>query len=201
MSEEKLTEKERSFLLSYARRTIGRELGVDDFDPATDADIENIGPHLKEKRGCFVTVHRSGQLRGCIGIFESRGPLWKNVEEMAIQAAFHDPRFPPLAEREYEKIDIEISVLSPLRKIDNVDEIKIGKHGIYITRSFNRGVLLPQVATEQGWDRDTFLDHTCLKAGLSPGSWRKAGTVIEVFTAEVFGEKESCSPNGCSSIC
>jgi len=190
MSEEKLTGKERSFLLSHARRTIGQELGVVHFDAPTDADIENIGPHLKEKRGCFVTIHRSGQLRGCIGIFESHSPLWRNVEEMAIQAAFHDPRFPPLSDGEFDKIDIEISVLSPLRKVENVNEIKVGEHGICITRSFNRGVLLPQVATEQCWDRDTFLDHTCLKAGLPPGQWRKPGTIIEAFTAEVFGEKE-----------
>jgi len=201
MSEAKLTEKEKNFLLACARRSISRELGLVKFDSPTDSEIEDIGPHLKEKRGCFVTIHRGGQLRGCIGIFEGRGPLWKNVEEMAAQAAFHDPRFPPLEKKEYEKIDIEISALSPLRKISSVDEIKVGEHGIYITRSFNRGVLLPQVATEQGWDRDTFLDHTCLKAGLAAGCWRKPGTVIEVFSADVFGEKENRSPDGCSSIC
>ena len=200
MTETKLSEKEKIFLLSRARASIARKLGVAGFDSAAPSEIESVGPHVKEPRGCFVTIHKSGQLRGCIGIFEGRGPLWKNIEEMALQAAFQDPRFPPLVAKEFEKIDIEISALSPLRKINSVDEIKVGEHGIYITRGFNRGVLLPQVATEQGWDRDTFLDHTCMKAGLSSGCWRKPGAVIEIFSAEVFGEKETPGRNGCSKI-
>ena len=191
MNETKLTDEEKSFLLAHARNTIASDLGIAGNKSYTDADIEKIGPRLEEKRGCFVTIHKRSQLRGCIGMFEGRGSLWKNVEEMAIQAAFHDPRFQPLTSKEYDDIDIEISALSPLRKASSVDEIKVGEHGIYITRGINRGVLLPQVATEQGWDRDTFLDHTCLKAGLKPGCWRKDDTLIEVFTAEVFGEKGS----------
>ncbi len=196
MGEETLTPEEKRFLLNLARRTITKDLGIDEFEPPPDAEIETIGPHLKENRGCFVTIHKRGSLRGCIGIFEGRGPLWKNVEEMAGQAAFHDPRFSPLSKKEYGEIDIEISVLSPLRKVAGVDEIKVGEHGIYITSGFNRGVLLPQVADEQGWDRDTFLDHTCLKAGLETGCWRNPGVVIEVFSAEVFGEKEGRNHDG-----
>jgi uncharacterized protein (TIGR00296 family) len=87
-------------------------------------------------------------------------------------------------------IDIEISVLSPLKEITDVNEIEVGRHGIYITKGFNSGVLLPQVATEYGWDRETFLDHTCMKAGLPPGTWKEAGVKIEIFDAQVFGEKE-----------
>jgi len=190
VAEDTLTEEEKRFLLKHARDAIAGQLGITDSDPPSDSEIDGIGPHLKENRGCFVTIHKRGQLRGCIGIFESRKPVWKNVNEMAVQAAFHDPRFSPLPSKEYGDIDIEISVLTPLRKVESVDEIKVGTHGIYITREFNRGVLLPQVATEHGWDRDTFLDHTCLKAGLKTGCWRKKDTLIEVFSAEVFGEKE-----------
>lgn len=198
MSEEKLTQKEKEFLLDFARRTIARKLKIEDSTETTESDAVTIGPHISEKRGCFVTIHKKGQLRGCIGMFEANGPLWRMIEEMAIQAAFHDPRFSPLKSGEVKDIDIEISVLSPLRKIKNMDEIKVGEHGIYITKGFNRGVLLPQVATEYGWDRETFLDHTCAKAGLSAGCWKKTDAIIEIFSAEVFGEKKSDGAHGCS---
>jgi AmmeMemoRadiSam system protein A len=109
---------------------------------------------------------------------------------MAIAAAFQDPRFPGLTEGEYNDIEIEISVMSPLEKITDVNKIQVGKHGLIIKSGFNSGLLLPQVATEQGWDRDTFLEHTCYKAGLPGNSWKKPDTEILIFSAEVFSEKD-----------
>jgi len=199
MEKEKLAQAEKDFLLKVARDSIARKLGISGASH-TEEEARGAGPHVNENRGCFVTLHKRGRLRGCIGIFEGREPLWRNVEEMAVQAAFNDPRFTPLAREEFDETDIEISALTPLRRIDSVDEIKVGEHGIYITRGVNRGVLLPQVAVEQGWDRDTFLDHTCLKAGLSPGCWRQPGVEIEVFSAEVFGEKENPGSEKCDTI-
>jgi len=107
-----------------------------------------------------------------------------------LSASLNDPRFPPLTEEELRDIDIEISVLSPLKEIQDVSEIEVGRHGIYITRGYQSGVLLPQVATEYGWDRETFLQHTCQKAGLPPDAWKQEGTKIEIFDAQVFGEKD-----------
>ncbi len=109
---------------------------------------------------------------------------------MAVAAASQDPRFPPLSRDELDEVDLEISVLSPLRRIKDVSEIEVGKHGIYIISPRGRGVLLPQVATEYGWDRDTFLDQTCVKAGLAPGCWRDPSTEIYIFSAQIFGEEK-----------
>ena len=137
-----------------------------------------------------MTLRQDGRLRGCIGSFVGTGPLIDTVREMAISASTRDPRFPPLTTAELEEVDLEISVLSPLRQIDDPSEIEVGRHGIFITRGFHSGVLLPQVATEYGWDRETFLEHTCAKAGLPADAWRDPETQIEVFEAQVFGEKE-----------
>jgi AmmeMemoRadiSam system protein A len=117
-------------------------------------------------------------------------PLRRTVAEMAVQAALHDPRFSPVSASELPGLDIEISVLSPLEEVKDVSTIEVGKHGLVIQEGSRSGLLLPQVATEYGWDRETFLDHTCMKAGLPAGSWRKKGVVILRFTAEVFGEKD-----------
>ena len=130
-------------------------------------------------------------LRGCIGSFTGSGPLVDTVREMAVSASTRDPRFPPLSEAELGEVDLEISVLSPLRPVSDPNEIEVGRHGIFITRGFHSGVLLPQVASEYGWDRETFLEHTCAKAGLPADAWRDADTRIEVFEAQVFGEKAS----------
>ena len=140
--------------------------------------------------GAFVSLHKQGGLRGCIGTFIGLRPLVNTVQEMAISASLNDPRFPPVSEDELKEIDIEISVLSPLREIKDLSEIEVGRHGIYITRGYLSGVLLPQVATEYAWDRDTFLQHTCQKAGLPPDAWKQEGTKIEIFSAQVFGEKD-----------
>ncbi len=145
-----------------------------------------ITPNLAQKRGAFVTLHKYGELRGCIGNIIGIEPLHETVKNMAIAAAFEDPRFRPLQKEELKDIDIEISVLSPLKRIKNPDEIVVGKHGIYIRKGFYSGLLLPQVATEYNWDRYTFLDQTCLKAGLNPGCWKEPDTEIYIFSALVF---------------
>ncbi|MBM4307420.1 MAG: AmmeMemoRadiSam system protein A [Deltaproteobacteria bacterium] len=141
---------------------------------------------LKENRGAFVSLHKKGQLRGCIGYIEGRGPLHKTIEEMAEAAAFRDPRFSPVTERELSELDIEISVLTPLKKITDVNEIEVGKHGIYIKKGWYSGLLLPQVATEYRWDRKTFLEHTCQKAGLPSDSWKHKDIEIYIFSADIF---------------
>ena len=125
-------------------------------------------PILKENRGAFVTIQKKGQLRGCIGYIEGRGPLYKTVEEMAEAAAFRDPRFMPVSDKELPDLDIEISVLTPLKRITDINEIEVGKHGIYIKKGWYSGLLLPQVATEYGWDRLTFLEHTCKRLAFLP---------------------------------
>jgi len=172
-------------LLGLARETIAARLRNEKEPEPAQAD-ESYG----QDRGAFVTLHKHGRLRGCIGNFEGHGSLVGTIGEMALAAAFDDPRFPPLSSvEELEECDIEISALSTLMKA-KPEEIEVGRDGIYIINGFNRGVLLPQVAMEQGWDRETFLDQTCVKAGLEPGCWRDPKTKILRFTAQVFGEKE-----------
>jgi MEMO1 family protein len=143
-------------------------------------------PILKENRGAFVTIQKKGQLRGCIGYIEGHGPLHKTIEEMAEAAAFRDPRFSPVKEKELPELDIEISVLTPLKRIKDVNEIQVGKHGIYIVKGMWAGLLLPQVATEYGWDRLAFLEHTCQKAGLPPNAWKEKDIEIYIFSADIF---------------
>jgi len=143
-------------------------------------------PILKENRGAFVTINKKGQLRGCIGYIEGRGPLHKTVEEMAEAAAFRDPRFSPVKGKELPELELEISVLTPLRKITDVNEIEIGRHGIYIKKGWYSGLLLPQVATEYKMDRQTFLEHTCQKAGLPSNAWKDKNTEIYIFSADIF---------------
>jgi len=145
---------------------------------------------LKEKRGAFVTLKKRGHLRGCIGYVKAVKPLWETVQEMALAAAFHDPRFPSLKSDELKDISVEISVLSPLKRISDVNEIEVGKHGLYIVRGYNSGLLLPQVAVEYDWDKETFLSETCYKAGLPPNSWMEEDTEIYVFSADYFGDIE-----------
>jgi len=188
MTEEfKLEKQEKKILLKLARETIESyaRTGQKPEPPPPDKLTEA----LKSRRGAFVSLHKKGELRGCIGLFEGRGPLFQTIQEMAVAAGFEDPRFPALNPSELKELEIEISVLGPLQKC-RAEEVKVGKHGIYITRGFNRGVLLPQVATEYCWDRETFLNQTCVKAGLAPQAWKEPGTQIEVFCAEVFNEKD-----------
>ncbi|MBE9537029.1 MAG: AmmeMemoRadiSam system protein A [Proteobacteria bacterium] len=184
MEEIKLTETEKIELLRIARQIVAGQFQGGSRAISTDMD------GLQREGGAFVTLHKKGELRGCIGNFFSDKPLYKTVAEMALSAAFKDPRFSPLRENELDELDFEISVLSPLRQIEDAGEIEVGRHGIFITKGAKRGVLLPQVAREYGWDRETFLEHTCMKAGLPSDEWRH-GAKIEVFSAQVFGEKAS----------
>ncbi len=184
MTSSHLSQKDRITLLKIAREAIKAQL--------TGEAIKLpmvTSPGLLEHRGAFVTLHEHGQLRGCIGNFVAQKPLYEVVADMAVSAAFNDPRFPPLAPHEFDKIDIEISALTPLKQIYDINEIQVGTHGIYIIRGPYHGVLLPQVATEYGWDRLTFLDQTCMKAGLSPGCWKTPDAQIFIFSAEIFGER------------
>ena len=141
---------------------------------------------LKEPRGAFVSIHKGGALRGCIGNIRGIKPLYKSVETMAEAAALDDPRFPPVTEKELKDLDIEISVLTPFKQIDNINEIEVGKHGLFIEKGFFSGLLLPQVATEYGWDRETFLEQTCRKAGLPPHAWKEKDAKIYIFSADIF---------------
>jgi len=153
-------------------------------------NTSNIPDELNFKAGCFVTIQKNGALRGCIGNFREDKNIVENVAEMALQAAFNDVRFPPLSENELEQITIEISVLSPMIPVNSFDEIVIGRDGLYITKYFNSGVLLPQVATEHGWDVTEFLEYTCLKAGLPKNAYEDTDTKIYRFEALVFSEKD-----------
>ncbi|MFC1851129.1 AmmeMemoRadiSam system protein A [candidate division CSSED10-310 bacterium] len=178
------TQNEKDDLLALARDAIDTKL-----KGKTVAVAEQLSEALQTAAGVFVTLHKKGKLRGCIGTFQADFPLYKQVIKMAQASAFEDIRFSSVRLSELKDIDIEISVLSPLREIESIAEIVIGKHGIYITQGFHRGVLLPQVATDHGWDRETFLQHTCMKAGLPMDAWQK-GTKIEIFSATILGEKD-----------
>ncbi|QJA05411.1 AmmeMemoRadiSam system protein A [Thermosulfurimonas marina] len=181
-----LSPPERAYLLRLARESLEKAFGLrEDYSLPYPPPFER----LHEPRGAFVTLKRHGHLRGCIGTFEAASPLYRVVEEMALAAAFNDPRFSPLSPEELDEVEIEISVLSPLRP-GRPEEVEVGRHGVYLIRGAFRGVLLPQVAVEYGWDRETFLDHVCLKAGLPPRCWQDPRTEIYLFTAEVFEENE-----------
>lgn len=171
-------------LLEIARETIEGHVRE-----KTTPVFEVEDRELLETCGAFVTLHKSGALRGCIGVFESNGPLYKTVVEMALAAATQDPRFMPVDLMELSEIDIEISVLSPLEKIDDPTAIEVGRHGIYIVKEPHRGVLLPQVAVEHGLDRVAFLEQTCLKAGLPKDAWLEGADIL-IFEAEILKEEK-----------
>ncbi len=176
-----LTDKDKKVLHHIARTVIEKACRREKIP-----EFEVDSTKLKEPRGAFVTLHKNGQLRGCIGQVRAIQPLYKTVAEMAYAAAFEDPRFPPLRADELPFIDIEISVLTPFKKISDVKEIEIGKHGLMIRKNGYSGLLLPQVPVEWKWDLQEFLEHTCLKAGLPKDAWKDKDTEIYVFSAEVF---------------
>jgi AmmeMemoRadiSam system protein A len=177
-----LTKDQQGFLLSLARQAITHYL-EDGMPPKIEPEDEE----LKKKRGAFVTLKVEGELRGCIGYPLPYKPLYETIIDAAISAATKDFRFPSLEPDELPKTQIEISVLSLPRPIQNISEIEVGKHGIIISKGSNKGLLLPQVPLEWGWDRETFLNHGCLKAGLEENAWKK-GVLIEIFSAQVFSE-------------
>ncbi|MFH1613322.1 MAG: AmmeMemoRadiSam system protein B [bacterium] len=177
-----LNEEEKKELLNLARKSI------EEYFNEKEKKISNSqNKKFEEKKGIFVTIHKKGKLRGCIGYVFPYKDLWTSVSEMAIHSAFNDSRFPSIKKEELNDLEIEISVLSSLKKIENIDEIKIGVHGLYIKKDYYSGLLLPQVATEYNWTKKEFLENVCLKANLSITSWKESE--IYIFSAQIFSEK------------
>ena len=181
-----LNANQRKRLLEIARKSIEAYLKTGKRLELTESD-----PLLLKEMGSFVTLHKHGDLRGCIGNLIGDKPLYLMVRDMAVESAMNDPRFSPVQLTELENIEIEISVLSPLERINDPDKIKLGVHGVLVRRGFNSGVFLPQVATETGWSKEEFLSNLCAhKAGLSSSAWKDKSTEFYIFTAEVFSEKD-----------
>lgn len=180
-----LTTTERKTLLSLARAELkacvaGKKQKPPDIDEASG---------LSRSGGAFVSLHIDEALRGCIGMIMSDEPIYKTVMDMAKAAALEDTRFEPVTAAELNSINIEISLLTPLKQVSSIDEIETGRHGLYIRKGRRSGLLLPQVAVENGFEREEFLDHTCMKAGLSPGCWRDGLAQIYSFEAEIIREE------------
>jgi MEMO1 family protein len=179
-----LNKEQRKRLIDIARSSIAEYLKTGKRITLTEND-----PALKKELGAFVTLTEKGDLRGCIGHMTGDEPLYTTIADMAVEAAVHDPRFPPVLASELKDIAIEISVLSPLERVYSADKIEMGKHGVLVRRGFSSGVYLPQVAIETGWSKEEFLSSLCAhKAGLSPDAWKDPATELYVFTAEVFSE-------------
>jgi AmmeMemoRadiSam system protein A len=175
-----LSEEQRVELLGIARVAIANRA---DHGAVAFESTPTTWPNA----GAFVTLRKQGELRGCIGHVEPDRPLDLTVARVALAAAQTDPRFPPVSLDELDEISIEISVLGPLERIAGLNEIAVGRHGLVVERTFHRGLLLPQVAVEQGWSAEVFASQTCVKAGLPPDAW-KQGAALWRFDAEVFGE-------------
>jgi len=179
-----LTAEEKEKLLTIARETINQYV-KNEKTPEFTVGSET----LKKKCGAFVTLKRKdGTLRGCIGLIIAEEPLFLAIRDMAIAAATQDPRFSPVISSEIDDLEIEISVLTPMQKVNNIDEIKVGRDGLMIRKGYMSGLLLPQVPIEQGWNKDTFLEHTCYKAGLTANAWKSAD--LWKFQAIVFSEEK-----------
>lgn len=180
-----LTEEDRRYLLEIAHRSL--------IEAAAGRRYQPEGPHpdrLMVPAAAFVTLwQRDGALRGCIGQVEAVMPLVSSIARMAYSASQEDPRFPPVAPVEVPGLRVDISVLTSPEPLD-AEAVEVGTHGLIVEQGLRRGLLLPQVASERGWDSETFLDHTCLKAGLPRDAWRDRSTRILGFTAEVFGDDE-----------
>jgi len=174
--------EERALLLRLAHQAIRATL--------EHSEISLVAPsaHLAEPRGAFTTLYRHGALRGCVGYVAPVASLYCTVVESARGAAFDDSRFQPVTLEEADELDVSLSILSPLKRVQP-EEVEVGRHGLLVSLAGYRGLLLPQVPVEHGWDRITFLEQTCRKAGLPLSAWR-TGARLEVFTAEVFGDQE-----------
>lgn len=177
-----LTPAEQQALLRLARETLVAHLA----GGAPPGPVPLADPLAHS--GAFVTLLVNGELRGCIGYPGSKDPLPDLISRCAISSATEDPRFPSVAAEELAQLSIEISVLTPIVLVRDIQEIEVGRHGLVAEQGFRRGLLLPQVASEYGWDRETFLDHTCIKAGLPANAW-KTGAKISKFEAQVFSEE------------
>lgn len=183
-----LTAEEKTYLLDLARRVIVAEAAG---TPVPEPEVRTEA--LAEKRGAFVTLHSDvpgvgRRLRGCIGYIEGVRPLARTVADNALAAAFRDPRFAPVDASEVDDLHLEISALTPLRPVAHWRDIEIPRHGVVLSSAGRRSVFLPQVAAEEGWDRDTLLSHLAMKAGLEPDAWRE-DAAFQVFEAEVFAEE------------
>lgn len=179
---------ERRLLCQLAHEAIVSTLEQRELQPFTPSE------HLSEFRGVFTTLYLERRLRGCVGYPTAFLPLHRAVIETATAAAFEDPRFPPVTMIEVRHLRVSLSVLSSLKPV-LAEEVEVGRHGLLISQGPRRGLLLPQVPVEHAWDRITFLEQTCRKAGLAPDSWR-SGATIEGFTAEIFGDEEQTSQGG-----
>ena len=174
-------------LISTAREAISSRL--EGRAPRWPAAEGSLSAHL----GAFVTL-RSGRgpeaaLRGCIGRMESPEPLLRTIREMAVSAAFEDPRFPPLSSSEYPRVSVEVTVLGPMKPIADIEEIVLGRHGVYMTKGWHSAVFLPQVATEQGWNREELLVNLCYKASLGPEAWKASDARFQIFEGRIFEEE------------
>jgi AmmeMemoRadiSam system protein A len=181
-----LSQPHRTQLLRIARESISANLGGNPLD----LELHAFDEPLKRPAGAFVSLHsgKGGDLRGCIGTIHAVAPLVQSVASNAVNAATRDPRFYPVHRDELPSLHIEISIMSPIEMLASIEELVIGRDGLIVSRGSRAGLLLPQVATDYGWDRETFLRHTCLKAGLPDDAWRSPECRIERFSAEVFGE-------------
>lgn len=178
-----LSKTEKRILLELARTSIAAKLNG---DPRPKFDCHSR--RLNEIQGAFVTLRKNDKLRGCIGLIAGIKPLYQTVQDAAEAAAFEDPRFSPLKEKELEETRIEISVISPLKKISSINKIRVTRDGVLIRKGEAQGLLLPQVAEKNHWDRKAFLEHVCLKAGLASDDWQNPETEIMTFRAQVFEE-------------
>ncbi|MEE9554895.1 MAG: AmmeMemoRadiSam system protein B [candidate division Zixibacteria bacterium] len=179
-----LSTTDKKTLLDIARKSITSKLDMTEIKFSKE-----ISPPLTKQLGAFVTLNKQGRLRGCIGTFMADQPLHKIIAKMAREAAFSDPRFPAVEKEELELLDIEISVLTPMKRISDPEAVEVGRDGLYIRQGMNSGVLLPQVPVEYNWDKKKFLEQTCLKAGLPLDAWESDKTELYVFQAEIFGEE------------
>ena len=175
-----MTVDERRQLLAIARRALDARVRRQEAPPvSTDVHVRGSG--------VFVTIHCDGQLRGCLGTLDERTPLADSVARLGADVATEDFRFPPITIAELPRVTIDLSVLTPPERVTNPETIQVGRDGLIVEQGSRRGLLLPQVATEHGWDRETLLDQTCVKAGLPSSAWRH-GATIRRFQAEVFSE-------------
>jgi hypothetical protein len=179
-----LTDQEKSELLALARKSTEYSVQTTkEYDPPASKSET-----LNQEYGAFVTLTEAGMLRGCIGYTSPVKPLYITVRDTAAYAALRDPRFRPVAASELSQLQYEISVLSPLRRVTDIEQIKVGRDGLLMKNADHEGLLLPQVPTEQKWDRQTFLEQTCAKAGMHSSCWKEDNTDIFKFTAVVFSE-------------
>jgi AmmeMemoRadiSam system protein A len=178
-----LQAQDKKWMLGFARETIRRYLTTE-----TLPLPRGFSPRLQRNRGVFVTLKKRGKLRGCIGHIPGDMPMVRLAGMMAFESAFNDPRFARLALEEMREVEIEISILSPPKVVSGPSDIVVGRDGVVIAADGRSAVFLPQVAPEQGWNRDQMLDNLCVKAGLPAKRWQQGGTRFETFQAEVFGE-------------